>query len=107
MTTGATFTVVALTTLLPSVNGDALTGAFAGAALFAMNATDLPMLKRLAYMLLSLVVGYFAADEVMHWTGIQHYFAASFLVAATVVTLMLYFLDKVGPLVDTFLIRRR
>jgi hypothetical protein len=92
---GLVFGTVALSTLIPGVNGDALIGAFAGAVVFTLHTKDLIVIKRLVYLIVSFVIGYIATPEVMHWTGVQSYGVAAFIASATVVTLALAFIEKI------------
>lgn len=86
---------VAITSMLPGVNGDALIGAFAGAVVFALHAKDISIIKRLVYMAVSFVVGYLAAPEVMRYSGLQSFTLASFAASAMVVTVALAGIDKI------------
>lgn len=92
---GAAMGVVAIASVLPGVNGDALIGAFAGAVVFALHAKDISIIKRLVYMAVSFVVGYLAAPEVMRYSGLQSYTLASFGASAMVVTVALAGIDKI------------
>ena len=86
---------VAITSILPGVNGDALIGAFAGAVVFALHAKDLSMTKRLVYMAVSILLGYAGAEEVMRHSGVQSYTIASFALSAVIVTLALAGIDRI------------
>lgn len=86
---------VAATSVLPGVNGDALIGAFAGAVVFALHAKDLPILKRIVYMVVSILLGYLGAGEVLHHTGLQSYTLAAFSLSAVIVTLALASIDRI------------
>lgn len=86
---------VAITSVLPGVNGDALIGAFAGAVVFALHAKDLSIVKRLVYMLVSILIGYLGAGEVLRYTGMQSYTLAAFGLSAVVVTVALAGIDKI------------
>ncbi len=86
---------VAVTSLLPGVNGDALIGAFAGAVVFALHAKDISIFKRIVYMVVSFVVGYLAAPEVMRLSGVQSFTIAAFAASAMVVTLALVSIDRI------------
>ncbi|HRL22942.1 putative holin [Alcaligenes sp. SDU_A2] len=91
----ATLWAVVMTSLLPGVNGDALIGAFAGATVFALQAKELGLLKRLVYMLISILIGYMGASEVMTQTGLQSWTIAAFGLSSTVVTLALAGIEKI------------
>lgn len=86
---------VALTSVIPGVNGDALIGAFAGAVVFALHAKDLAIAKRLIYMLVSILLGYMGADEVLRYTGMKSYTLAGFGLSAVIVTLALAGIDRI------------
>ena len=84
----ATAAGIGLSTLFPSIDGNALIGAFAGSSLVAISSKNLSFLKRLAYMLISLVAGYLAAPEVvvntlLHETGVAAFFASAAAIALT------------------------
>lgn len=103
---GLVFGTVALTSLLPGMNGDALIGAFAGAVVFALHAKDVTVIKRLIYMAVSFVVGYLAAPEVMHWTGLQSFTVSAFAASALIVTAALAGIDKIKAFDITSLWKR-
>jgi hypothetical protein len=89
------FGAVAVTSLMPGVNGDALIGAFAGAVVFALHAKDLTITKRLVYMVVSILLGYMGADEVLRLTPLTSYALAAFGLSAVVVTFALAGIDKI------------
>lgn len=103
---GAAMGAVWATAFLPGVNGDALIGAFAGAVVFALQAKDLGLLKRLAYMLISILIGYLGAGEVMAQTGLQSWTLAAFGLSATVVTLALAGIEKIRTFDITSIFKR-
>ena len=94
-TAAAAMGAVAITSVLPGVNGDALIGAFAGAVVFALHAKDLTISKRVIYMVVSIMLGYLGADEVLRYTGMTSYTLASFGLSAVVVTLALASIDRI------------
>ena len=97
---------VAFTSWLLGVNGDALIGAFAGAVVFALQAKDIGLLKRVAYMLISILIGYLGAGEVMTHTGLQSWTIAAFGLSATVVTLALASIEKIKSFDITSIFKR-
>ncbi|AYN21578.1 putative holin [Alcaligenes aquatilis] len=103
---GVAMGAVAATSLLPGVNGDALIGAFAGAVVFALQAKELGLLKRMAYMLISILIGYLGAGEVMTHTGLRSWTLAAFGLSATVVTLALAGIDKIKSFDITSIFKR-
>lgn len=86
---------ITLTALLPGIDGEALIGAFAGASLFAIANKDSSIVTRLAYMLISWVIGYFAAPDVISHTPITAPVVAAFIPAALVITAMLTAMDRI------------
>ncbi|MVW80164.1 putative holin [Bordetella sp. 02P26C-1] len=102
----ATYSGVAIAAAMPGVNGDALIGAFAGAVVFAIHAKDLSIGKRVAYLIVSILVGYLAEDEVTRWTHIQNSALAAFVASAFVVTAALSGIDWLRKLDITSFIKR-
>lgn len=92
---GVAMGAVAFTSLLPGVNGDALIGAFAGAVVFALHSKDISVVKRLAYMVVSFIIGYLAAPEVMRLSGLQSFTIAAFAASALAVTAALAGIEKI------------
>lgn len=86
---------VAVTSMIPGVNGDALIGAFAGAVVFALHAKDLTITQRITYMFISILLGYLGAGEVMRYTGLESPAIASFALSAVVVTFALASIDHI------------
>lgn len=70
---------IGLASLLPGIDGNALIGAFSGATLFVMSARELPHWVRAMYMLISLIMGYIAAPEIMSHTLINQSGVAGFV----------------------------
>lgn len=95
VTAGLGLGAITLTAIAPGVDGDALIGAFAGAAVFAIHSKSLPIYKRLLYMIISMVIGYMGKSEVMLWTGIQSSTIAAFIGSALIVTAALSSIDKI------------
>lgn len=60
-TTAIAVTSVGAITLLPGVDAATVLGAFAGAAVFALNSDDMSTAKKLAFLVLSIVAGCLAA----------------------------------------------
>ncbi|CAM3103423.1 putative holin [Cupriavidus taiwanensis] len=60
-TTAIAVTGVGAITLLPGVDAATVLGAFAGAAVFALNSDDMSTAKKLAFLVLSIVAGCLAA----------------------------------------------
>lgn len=97
---------VTVTSILPGVNGDALIGAFAGAAVFALHTTNIPVLKRIVYMIVSVLLGYFGSDEVMRLTGLESHTLAAFGLSAVAVTVTLISIDRLYDIDITKFFRR-
>jgi len=87
-------TATATTTLLPGIDGNALVGAVAGAALFVTSARDLPLARRVLYLVISTVVGYLAAPEVLAHLPLHSPAIAAFLAGALVVTLTVQLIER-------------
>lgn len=105
-TAAAAMGAVAITSIMPGVNGDALIGAFAGAVVFALHAKDLTLTKRLIYMVVSILIGYLGAEEVLRYTGMSSYTLAAFGLSAVVVTTALAGIDKIRNFDVTSLFKR-
>lgn len=79
-----------LAALLPGIDGDALLGAFAGATLFVVSAAQsLSLGRRIVYLLISVVAGYLAANDVLAWFPLKSSGVAAFMASAIAVTVML------------------
>ena len=81
-TTGAIATAtgsLGMAVLLPSIDGNALVGAFAGASLFVISARELPLWRRISYLIISLIMGYLAAPEIIANTFIEQSGVAGFI----------------------------
>lgn len=72
-------TGVGLAAIIPGIDGNALIGAFAGATLFVMSAKELGHWIRAAYLLISLIMGYMAAPEIINLTFIKESGVAGFV----------------------------
>jgi hypothetical protein len=87
-------TGVGLASLLPGIDGDAMIGAFAGGTLFVVSAKNLPVWKRLIYLGISVVAGYYAAPDVLRWVPIQSTGVAAFAAAACAITVTLGLIER-------------
>lgn len=81
--------------LLPGMDGNAVIGAFAGAALVALHVHNVRLVVRLIYLLVSWVMGYLAAPAVVRTVGVQETGVAAFIAAALVVAITLQLIDRV------------
>jgi hypothetical protein len=86
---------IGLASLFPGIDGNALIGAFTGAALVVVTSKDLSIAKRFAYLLISLIAGYLAAPEVMHFTPITSTGVAAFFAAALAITVTLQLIERI------------
>lgn len=94
-TTAATISAaIGLAGLAPGIDGNALIGAFTGAALVVVTSKDISILTRLAYLVISLVMGYLAAPEVVNATPIHSTAVAAFFAAALVITVTLQLIER-------------
>lgn len=59
-----TATAIGILSLLPGIDTSLVLGAFAGAAVFVMSASDLAPLKKIGFFLVSFLAGYVAAGFV-------------------------------------------
>lgn len=100
-TAAALSAAIGLAGLAPGIDGNALIGAFTGAALVVVTSKDVGVAKRIAYMLISLVMGYLAASEIVNATPIRSTGVAAFFAAALVITVTLQLIERVKT-VDLF-----
>ncbi|KFX61016.1 putative holin [Paraburkholderia fungorum] len=100
-TAAALSAAIGLAGLAPGIDGNALIGAFTGAALVVVTSKDIGVAKRIAYMLISLVMGYLAASEIVNATPIRSTGVAAFFAAALVITVTLQLIERVKT-VDLF-----
>lgn len=84
--------------LLSGIDGNALVGAFAGAALFVLRAQDMGLLRRVLYFAVSIVAGYLVAPEIMRMTPLQSPAVAALVASAAVVTLINKGLDGMASM---------
>jgi hypothetical protein len=94
-TTTAIVAGIGFASLAPGIDGNALIGAFAGAALLVVSSKDLGLGKRFAYLVISLVVGYMAAPEVVRLTPIHSTGVAGFFGATLAITIALQLLERI------------
>lgn len=94
-TAAGLWTAVGIAGLAPGIDGNALIGAFTGAALVVVTSKEFGVFKRVAYLLISLVMGYIAAPEIVGATPIRSTGVAAFLAAALVITVTLQLIERV------------
>ena len=91
----ATAAGIGLSSLFPGIDGNALIGAFAGSSLVAISSKNLSLFQRIAYMLISFVVGYLGAPEVVLQTPLRESGVAAFLASAAAIAFTLHLLDLI------------
>lgn len=95
-TTAATLSAaLGLAGLAPGIDGNALIGAFTGAALVVVSSREIGLPQRAAYLLISLVMGYLAAPEIVGATPIHSSGVAAFFAAALVITVTLQLIERI------------
>ncbi|WP_207003871.1 putative holin [Trinickia mobilis] len=94
-TAAALSAAIGLAALAPGIDGNALIGAFTGAALVVVTSRDIGVVRRAAYMLISLVMGYLAAPEIVDATPIHSTGVAAFFAAALVITVTLQLIERI------------
>ncbi|NRO99455.1 hypothetical protein GWC77_26600 [Paraburkholderia sp. NMBU_R16] len=92
--TAVPLTAVGIASLAPGIDGNALIGAFTGAALVVVTSKEISVGRRVVYMLISLVMGYLAAPEIVNATPIHSTGVAAFFAAALVITITLRMIDR-------------
>ncbi|MXN77219.1 hypothetical protein GR157_21070 [Burkholderia sp. 4701] len=94
-TAAALSTAIGLAGLAPGIDGNALIGAFTGAALVVVTSKEIGAARRAAYLLISLVMGYLAAPEIVNATPIRSTGVAGFFAAALVIAVTLQLIERV------------
>ncbi|MDR5776682.1 MULTISPECIES: putative holin [unclassified Caballeronia] len=87
--------VIGLASLAPGIDGNALIGAFAGAALVVVTSKDIGIVQRAAYMIISLIMGYMTAPEIIDSTPVRSSGVAAFFAASLVITVTLQLIERV------------
>lgn len=98
---------VSLATVLLHLDGNAFVGAFAGATLMALSAKDINWPTRCMYLIISWLMGYMAAPDVMAHLPIESSGVAAFLTAALVVTVTLQLIERARTFDFGTLLRRK
>lgn len=80
---------VGLLALILEIDSGALAGAFSGASLVALNNHQSTIFLRVAYLVISMVVGYLAAPEILAQTPLSQSGVAAFLASAIAIALVL------------------
>lgn len=97
---------VSMASLLPGIDGNAIVGAFAGAALMALHARDLRIGPRFLYLLISWIIGYIAAPEIQKHVPLQEIGVAAFLAAALGVAVTVQLIERIKTIDVTSWFRR-
>jgi hypothetical protein len=84
-----------LFSVFTGLDGSALIGAFAGAALFVITSRDVGPWYRLAYLLISLVMGYLLAPEIIAHSFVEQTAVAAFIGGVLCVTIALVAIEKI------------
>lgn len=92
---------IGFASLFPGIDGNALIGAFAGAALLVVSSKDLSLGKRFAYLVISFIAGYLAAPDLVQVTPIRSTGVAAFFAAALAIAITLQLLERLKS-VDLF-----
>ncbi|GAA0586886.1 putative holin [Halomonas salifodinae] len=82
---GTATVTAALIGLLPGIDANAVVGAFCGAALFVISAKDLGLFERLAYLVISFLIGYLGGPAMLGGM-IDHSSVAAFIASAVTIT---------------------
>lgn len=94
-TAGVVATTVGVAAWLTGLDPGAVFGAFAGAVTFALTSKDTSLVPRLAYALISLVVGYAAVPDVAALSPIKTPLIIAFLVSAVAVHTTVTVIDRI------------
>lgn len=71
--------------MLPGIDANAVIGAFCGASLFVISAKDLGLFERLAYLVISFLIGYLGGPAMLGG-ALDHSAVSAFAAAAVTVT---------------------
>lgn len=83
-----TSTLLAIIAMMPAVNADALIGAFAGAAVYVLGSSELPLARRALGVIAGVVMGYTTGPHLApEMPIIKSDVLASFLVSAFIVVI--------------------
>ncbi|WDD95940.1 phage holin family protein [Burkholderia sp. FERM BP-3421] len=94
-TTFSVAAAIGVAGLMPGIDGNALLGAFTGAALVVVTSKDVSILQRFAYLLISITVGYQSAPEVIQATPIHSTGVAAFFASALAITFTLQLIERI------------
>jgi Putative phage holin len=107
LTSTALATAATAGSYVPGVDANALVGAIAGGALFVTSARDLPITRRVIYLLISSGVGYMGAPELIQHVPLKSTGIAAFLCGALAVNITTLLIERVktfdfGSLLSNF-----
>lgn len=94
---GTAALTAALVGMLPGIDANAVVGAFCGAALFVISAKDLGLFERLAYLVISFLIGYLGGPAVLG-SVLEHSAVAAFIMSAVTITAGLRAIEGVKTL---------
>lgn len=83
--------------LLPGIDANAVVGAFCGASLFVISAKELGVFERLAYLVISFVIGYLGGPATLG-SMLEHTAVSAFIASAVSVTFGLRAIEGVKTL---------
>ena len=90
----ATATSVSLASVVFGLNADTAIGAFAGATLFITSTRELTIKTRILYLIISMVMGYFFAGEILQNTFIASPAVAGFIGGLTSISISLLIIKQ-------------
>lgn len=94
---GTAALTAALVGMLPGIDANAVVGAFCGATLFVISAKDLGLFERLAYLVISFLIGYLGGPAVLG-SVLEHSAVAAFIMSAVTITAGLRAIEGVKTL---------
>lgn len=97
---------ISIWSLFPGLDGNALIGAFSGASLVALGGRNIRPFPRVAYMAISMVIGYLAAPEVLMHSPLHESAVAAFFASATAIALVTQGLKLITEIELPFWMRR-
>jgi hypothetical protein len=90
----ATATGVSLASVVFGLNADTAIGSFAGATLFITSTHELTIKTRILYLIISVVMGYFVAGEILQNTFIASPGVAGFIGGLTSISVSLLIIKQ-------------
>lgn len=94
-TTAVVTAGIGFASMAPGIDGNALIGAFAGAALLVVSSKDLGLGTRFAYLVISIAIGYLGAPDLVKLTPITSTGVAGFFGAALAITVTLQLMERI------------